>query len=328
MTQAFNWPAPTMITTNGIGMGVHQTGETNPGPALVFVHGWPELAFSWRHQVAALAQAGYRCFAPDMRGFGATDRPSAITAYDQVTLCADLVGLLDAFAIKDAIFVGHDWGGLVVWEMARRHPTRVAGVISVCTPHRARLPFEPIAGMRARWGDDFYIVYFQQPGPAEALFEADLDKTFRFLQRSGPQTKAATATAPKDAPFLALHLALQAWDGDKAAPTLLSPQERQVYIDAYRISGFVGGLNWYRNFTRNWQASADVPDTVSQPSLMIMAEWDAALPPSACDGMEALIPDLEKHLIPRCGHWAPQEAPEAVNAMMLTWLARRFSVSA
>jgi microsomal epoxide hydrolase/non-specific protein-tyrosine kinase len=327
MTQAplngAGWPDAHRVDANGVTLSVHEAGPISNRPPLVFCHGWPELAFSWRHQVEALSALGWRCLALDMRGYGASSAPSAIEAYAMTALCGDLVGLLDAKGIDQAVFVGHDWGGLVVWDMARRHPDRVCGVVGVCTPHRKRLPFDPIAGMKARWGDDFYIVYFQQPGPAETLFEADLDKTFRFLQRTGPQVRAAAAAAPK-LPFLALQLQLQAVDAAPDAPTLLSPQDRAVYVDAYRQSGFRGGLNWYRNFSRNWADSATLPDTVSQPALMILAEWDAALPPSAADGMEEIVPHLEKRLIPQTGHWVQQEAPGPVNAAIADWLARTF----
>lgn len=323
MTTTATWPAPHRVATNGVTLSVHEAGPISDRPPLVFCHGWPELAYSWRHQVEALAAQGWRCLAPDMRGYGGSSCPDSIDAYALETLCADLVGLLDAKAIHDAIFIGHDWGGLVVWEMARRHPERVAGVVGVCTPHRRRLPFDPIEGMKARWGEDFYIVFFQEPGAAEAILEADIDKTFRFLQRTGAQSKAAAATAPP-LPYLALHLHLKAFDGAPDAPTLLSPEERAVYAEAYRRTGFRGGLNWYRNFSRNWRDSAHLPDTVAQPALMILAEWDSALPPSAAEGMEELVPHLERRLIPRAGHWVQQEAPNEVNAALVDWLARTF----
>lgn len=315
------WPTPQFIRVNGIRMALHAAGPQSDRPPLVFVHGWPELAYSWRHQVAALSAAGWRCLAPDMRGYGQSDCPDDVEAYDLPSLCGDLVGLLDHAGVEDAVFVGHDWGGLVVWEMARRHPECVRGVISVCTPHRARLPFEPMEGMRKRFGEDFYIVYFQDEGPAEELFEADLDRTFRLLQRSGPQGQsnarsgASVLTMPE--PFRSLPT-----PGDDA--TLLSAAERAVYVSAFAQSGFRGGLNWYRNFTRNWRLNAALPDAVHQPCLMILAELDEALPPSAAKDMGSLIADLRTVEIGGAGHSVMQEDPHAVNTAMLSWLAARF----
>ena len=149
--------------TNGIRMGFYEAGPKADRPPVVLCHGWPEIAFSWRHQIKALAEAGIRVIAPDQRGYGATDRPEPVDAYDLAHLTGDLVGLLDHLKIDKAIFVGHDWGGFVVWQMALRHRDRVAGVVGVNTPHYDRAPSDPIELMRKRFGDQMYIVQFQNP---------------------------------------------------------------------------------------------------------------------------------------------------------------------
>lgn len=165
---SIGFPDPTMVSTNGIDMAVYEAGPKDGFP-VVLCHGFPELAYSWRHQLPALAAAGYRVIAPDQRGYGRTSRPDAVDAYDMVHLTGDLVGMLDALGLRKAVFVGHDWGGLVVWQMPLMHADRVEGVIGVNTPFLARPPIDPIMGMKALYGEDMYIVYFQKPGEADAV---------------------------------------------------------------------------------------------------------------------------------------------------------------
>lgn len=304
--------------TNGIRMGYYEAGPAGDAPPLVLCHGWPELAFSWRHQIRALADAGLRVIAPDQRGFGATDAPKEVQAYDLEQLTADLVGLLDHLGIAKAIFVGHDWGGFVVWQMALRHAARVAGVVSLNTPHLPRAPVDPIAILRQRLGDSMYIVHFQDPSrSADAIFDSHVEQTFDcFMRKPAPVTGA---------PNLAFPRTVAAYDArrDTRAP-ILTPQEKQVFVDTYRRTGFSGGINWYRNMTRNWERSATLDPVVRVPALMIMAEDDAVLPPSAADGMERLVPDLEKYLVHGSGHWTQQEQPEVVSAKLIEWRRRRF----
>ena len=162
------FPEPTMVRTNGIDMAVYEMGPKD-GVPVVMCHGFPELAYSWRHQLPALAAAGYRAIAPDQRGYGRTSRPANIPDYDMPHLTDDLAGMLDALGLKKAVFCGHDWGGMVVWQMALYHPERVSGVIGVNTPFLARPPMDPIMAMRALYGENMYIVYFQKPGDADAI---------------------------------------------------------------------------------------------------------------------------------------------------------------
>ena len=318
--------------TNGIRMGYYEAGPKTDAPPVVLCHGWPELAFSWRHQIKALAAAGIRVIAPDQRGYGATDRPQAVEAYDLEQLTADLVGLLDHLRIEQAIFVGHDWGGFVVWQMPLRYRARVAGVVGINTPHTARAPIDPIQILRKRFGETMYIVQFQKDGhEVDALFDSHVEQTFDcFMRKPMPQPKAA-ATEPAAgigaAPTLNLAFPqiVAAYNAavDPRQP-ILSAQEKQVFIDAFRRSGFTGGINWYRNMTRNWERCAELDPVVRVPALMIMAENDAVLPPSAADGMDKLVPDLEKHLVRDSGHWTQQEQPQELSDKLIEWRRRRF----
>jgi pimeloyl-ACP methyl ester carboxylesterase len=322
-------PPVQSVQTNGVRMAYYETGARG-GVPVVFCHGFPELAFSWRHQLAALGAAGRWAIAPDQRGYGLTERPQAVEAYDVENLTADLVGLLDHLGIEKAIFCGHDWGGFVVWQMPLRHPDRVAGVIGLNTPFIPRSPGDPIAIMRARLGDEMYIVHFQKPGEADAVLDRDVEKTMNFFMRRPPPGAAASAgfateRKPGDPSAFALVNILKVYDPTfDPREKFLTDDEFAVFVDTFRRTGFTGGINWYRNFTRNWERSGGLTDKVEVPSLMIMAENDAVLPPSAADGMEAFVSDLEKTLIRDCGHWTQQERPGAVNAAIIDWLDRRF----
>jgi len=306
--------------SNGIRMGYYEAGPMSALPPMVLCHGWPEIAFSWRHQIQALAAAGIRVIAPDQRGYGATERPPAVEAYDLEQLTADLVGLLDHLRIERAVFVGHDWGGFVVWQMPLRHPARVAGVASLNTPHLPRAPVDPIQIMRKRFGEQMYIVQFQAPGrEVDAIFDSHVEQTFDcFMRKPLPRPMPAV-------PNLAFPQTVAAYDAaaDPRTP-ILSAEEKQVFVDSFRRSGFSGGIHWYRNMTRNWQRSAELDPVVRVPALMIMAENDAVLPPSATDGMERLVPDLEKHLVHDSGHWTQQEKPQEVSDTLIDWHRRRF----
>lgn len=319
---SYRWPEPKFVETNGLRMAVYSEGR--PGhPAVVLSHGFPELAFSWRHQLKPLAQAGFHVIAPDQRGYGLTSRPERIEDYDIHHLTGDLVGLLDAMNIPKAVFAGHDWGGFVVWAMASLHPDRTAGVIGLNTPHLPRAPMDPIALMRMAYGEDMYIVYFQKPGVAEAILEKDIAKTMRFFYRRSGLTIAEFEKRPASERNLALANALQTDESGWPGKVFLNDAELAYYVEGFR-NGFRGGVNWYRNFTRNWETTAGVDQKISIPCLMIMAEHDIVLRPSMADNMEALVPDLEKHLIKDSGHWTQQEQPEETTRVMREWLLKRF----
>jgi len=332
-------PEPDYIDTNGIRMAVHVAGPED-GLPVVLCHGWPELAFSWRHQVPALAQAGFRVYCPDQRGYGRTDKPEAVESYDIHHLTGDLVGLLDAYGHETGVFVGHDWGGIVTWHIPLLHPHRVRGNVGVNTPFIPRLSDDPIKLMRQAYGERMYIVQFQDYGVADKRLAEDTAKTFRFMMRTyediwdavDPATNSGSGSIPDgrkvdpDQPGGAMEIVELATSDESLWPgrVFLSDAELKVFVDMFEKTGFTGGINWYRNFTRNWETTADMPQIVHTPGLMIMGQYDVALPPRMADGMEKYVPNLEKHVVERCGHWTQQEHPETVNRLMIDWLNRTF----
>jgi pimeloyl-ACP methyl ester carboxylesterase len=302
-----------------IELSVHEAGA---GPAVVMCHGFPELAYSWRHQLATLAEAGFRAIVPDMRGYGASDSPDAIEDFDLEHLTADVVGLLDALDIEKAVISGHDWGGFVAWAMPVLYPERTLGVIGVNTPN---FPFPTTARYRSMVDadDKVYILWFQESGVAEAFLDKRTGIVFEKLMRRGVPPEQALAQAQRDGvdfnPFLRIDAI-----GSIGEP-LLTPAELDYYTRAYQNTGFRGGINWYRNIDRNAERLPEVGTTkLHLPSLMITAEWDPAIPPALAAGMPEICSDLEMHMIEGCGHWTQQEKPEELSALMLDWLTRRF----
>jgi len=318
------FPQPTMVTTNGIQLAVYEQGEGLP---VVLCHGFPELAFSWRHQLPSLTKVGYHAIAPDQRGYGASDKPAAVEAYRIDHLCDDLVGLLDAKGIKQAVFCGHDWGGAVVWMMPVLHADRVAGVIGVNTPMSLPSPQPPIATLRQFRGSDNYMVKFQEPGLADKALAADVRKTFQlFMRRGGLFNAQEFAKLPADAPerkfqlLKMLEQPVESFGGE----VFLSDADLDVFVRTYQKTGFTGGINWYRNIDRNWELTKDRPRNVEVPCMYVGAEDDVVLPPSSANGMEKFIPQLEKSTIKACGHWTQQERPEEFNQVVIDWLQRHF----
>lgn len=312
-------PPARTLSTNGVRLSVHEAGPRNASP-VILLHGFPELAYSWRHQLPALAAAGRWAMAPDQRGYGASDRPEPVEAYAMEALTGDMIGLLDAVEAERAIWVGHDWGGLVAWELARRHPERTAGVVGLNTPFLPRPLKDPVSLLRERFGPTHYIVWFQHRLGPELVFEADLRRSFRFFMR---RTDGRERPGPERAKLGALQNAFEFFRPNPEHQ-LLSDAELEVYVAAFRLSGFRGPINWYRNLAANWESSAGLPDHVAAPALMITAELDPFLPPELAEGMERFVPDLETAMVRGSGHWTQQERPEAVNGLLLDWLDRRF----
>ncbi len=306
-------------------LAVYEAGPRDGGgPPVVLLHGFPELAFSWRAQVAALAAAGRRVLAPDQRGYGASARPEAVEAYAMRELVDDAIALLDEAGAERAIWVGHDWGGFVAWALAQTRPERTAGVVGLNTPFQPRGRRPPLEALARRHGPEMYVLYFQQPGAADALFDADVERSLRFfLARPPSGAKGGGAPLPLD-----LQNSFARFDpGADRRPPLLADADLAVFVDAYRRAGFTGGLNWYRNLENNWRAREGVADHVAAPALMITAELDAALPPALAEGMQRFAPDLETHLVRGSGHWTQQEKPDEVNRLLIDWLDRRFPLS-
>jgi pimeloyl-ACP methyl ester carboxylesterase len=309
---------------SGMEMAYYEAGARE-GVPIVLCHGFPELAFSWRHQLKAFEAAGRWVIAPDQRGYGLSSRPEAVSDYDMEHLTGDLVGLLDHLGVEKAIFCGHDWGGIVVWQLPLMHRGRVAGVIGLNTPFMPRAPLDPIGLMRMRFGPDMYIVWFQTPGDADAVLAADVEKTMRFFMRKPAALQAAAAQPVEGGSTFAFKELLQRWDASDAGSQLLTPEELAAFVESFQRTGFTGGINWYRNFTRNWERSEGLPARIDGlPCLMITAEKDAVLTPAMAEGMPGLIGDLEMHMVHGSGHWTQQEKPEEVNRLILGWLDRRF----
>jgi pimeloyl-ACP methyl ester carboxylesterase len=306
------------IREPGITLAVHEAGS---GPPVVLCHGFPELAYSWRHQIPALAAAGFRVIVPNQRGYDGSDAPEAVEAYDLEHLTGDLVGLLDTLGVARAVFVGHDWGGFVTWAMPVLHPERVAGLVGVNTPYMA---FPPTDVLRQVFPDDdkLYILWFQKPGVAEAVLDAHRRLVFDKLMRrgTGRGSMMRAGREGRDAnPFRRLE------SMEPSGAPLLGEADIEAYAQAYARHGFRGPINWYRNVDHNKQQYPDIgARPVEAPCLMITAEWDAALPPELAAGMPALCPDLETHLIRECGHWTQQEKPDELNRLLVDWLTRRF----
>lgn len=314
-------PEPKTIRSNGIELAVYEHGPAK-GIPVVLLHGFPELAYSFRHQLQALGDAGYRVLAPDQRGYGASSCPAAVEDYDIDHLTGDLVGMLDAFDIGKAVFVGHDWGGTVAWAMPLLHPDRVLGIVGVNMPFVAQPEIDPVLALATEYGEDMYVVQFQKPGVAEAVLEKDVAKSFRFFMRKNAITMEEFRGAPKDNLNTTLLQAFAREEAQWQGEPVLNPEELQVFVDAFKRTGFAPALNWYRNMTRNWHRLKGLEQKVSQPCLLIMAENDF-LAPSA-EGMESFVPDLEKTLIRGCGHWTEQEYPYRTTAILADWLKRRF----
>ncbi|MBI2826513.1 MAG: alpha/beta hydrolase [Planctomycetia bacterium] len=321
---AVAWPKPRYVQTGGIRLAVYEQGTGLP---VVLCHGFPELAYSWRHQLPALSAAGFQAIAPDQRGYGASDRPADVAAYNIVELCKDMVGLLDAKGIKRAVFCGHDWGGFIVWTMPLLYPDRVAGVIGVNTPMMRRPTSPPVQILRQFRGEDNYIVAFQKPDVADKLLAADVRKTFTLLMRRGGLFNAEEfAKLPADAPerkFQLLKMLEQPAES-YTGEVFLKPAEMDVFVDTYQKTGFTGGINWYRNIDRNWELTKDVEQKINVPCLYVGAANDVVLPPSSANGMEQMIADLEKQTIADCGHWTQQEKPDEFNRIVTDWLRRKF----
>jgi len=311
------FPEPHYIKTNGINMAVFEQGA---GPAVVLLHGFPELAFSWRHQIPALADAGFRAIAPDQRGYGLTDAPPNVEDYCADQLIADVHGLLDVLELETATFVGHDWGALVLWYMAMLAPERIERLIILNIPHSPRPLVDPIQIFRERLGNDFYIVNFQESDEADRAFAADPVHFFNMMMRKNQIRRAQFEQLPPEMQSLSL-LEVMARQESSGEP-LLTDVERDYFANAFANSGFTGPINWYRNWTRNWERLEGVAHTIDIPTLFIGAVDDVIISLKYIEGMKSRVTNLEVHMLEPCGHWTQQEHPEQVNKLILDWLRR------
>lgn len=281
------------VHANGIRFHYVEAGRGFP---VIFLHGFPELWYSWRYQLPALAAAGLRAIAPDLRGYGDTDKPPRIEDYDIHHLVGDVVGLMDALDIEKAALVGHDWGGIIVWMVAVMHPQRVERLVSLNVPYRGRPGFPPTARLREMVESGAqqlnYVLVFQEPGRAEGIFAQDLPGRLRRL-----------------------------YEGVAGRPDFLSDEDFQVFLQAFQEGGLTGPLNYYRNIDRNWETTQHLHEQqVTCPALVVMTDKDPVLRPEMAEGMERWVPALRLEMLRDCGHWTQQERPEDVNRLLLDFL--------
>ncbi|MEE8457602.1 MAG: alpha/beta hydrolase [Acidimicrobiia bacterium] len=279
------------IETNGVTLAVDDQGA---GDAVVLLHGFPELAYSWRYQIPALVDAGYRAVSFDQRGYGASSKPPNVTDYSLEILIEDVIGLLDRLGIDEATLIGHDWGSIVGWTAAIVHPDRISRVVSLNVPYRgACIGFPTTDVIREKLADRFgYVLMFQDEGVVEAMFAADPDAWLRGI--------FSMVAGNKD---------------------FLTDGEFNVFADAFRAGGVTGPVNWYRNIDANAEKFASYLDApISQPTLMLAADADPVLPVSLIDGMDRWVPDLTTLVIEGSGHWTQQEQPGAVSEAIIEWL--------
>ena len=299
-------------------MAVYEQGE---GPAVILLHGFPELAYSWRHQLPALAKAGYRAIAPDQRGYGNTAAPPNVSDYRVEDLIGDVHGMLDALELESAIFIGHDWGAILLWYMAILAPDRIEKLIILNIPYFRRPPIDPITMMRQRYGDGFYIVNFQDSDEADRVFAEDPAHFFDVVMRHRQISRQRFDSLPPARKVVNFIRSLkQEWHSGE--PLLLA-EERDYYAAAFAKSGFTGPINWYRNWTHNWRITAGVDPTIRMPTMFIGAVDDVIVAPEQIEAMKPLVTDLTIHMLEECGHWSQQEKPAAVNGLILDWLVQR-----
>lgn len=281
------------MEVNGASLAVDDRGTGDP---VVLLHGFPELAYSWRNQIPPLVDAGYRVISFDQRGYGGSSRPDAIEAYDLEHLVGDVVGVLDRLGIDEATIVGHDWGSIVAWTTAVTRPERVSRVVSLNVPYRGACFGFPTTDVLAEQfeGRFGYVLMFQEEGKAEAGFAADPQSWLMGFYAGGARGREFMTT-----------------------------DEFAIYVDAFTAGGITGPVNWYRNIDRNAGALAHTLDApITQPTLVIAADSDPVLPLSLTEGMDRWIEDLDVVVVEDCGHWTQQEQPEAVNSALIGWLNR------
>jgi len=308
------------IQTNGINMHIAEAGE---GPLVLLIHGFPELWYSWRHQLPALAEAGYHAVAPDVRGYGDTDKPHEIEAYAMREMVADYLGVLDALGEDKAVIVGHDWGALMSWTTAALHPERFRAVVGMSVPYLPRGPVPPLQMMDAMFKDKFfYILYFQEPGVAEAEFEADVRRSLGlFIWGASGEARGVSgfATAMTNKP--ADSKLFDNVPDVEGMPPWTSEEDLDYYVEKFTKGGFRGPLNRYRCMDIDHEQLPEMENRkIDLPALFVYGEADGALSFSPMDPMKQLVPNLKLVSFPGAGHWTQQERPKETNEALIAFL--------
>ncbi|MDX1490714.1 MAG: alpha/beta hydrolase [Pseudohongiellaceae bacterium] len=307
------------ITVNGLNIKIAEAGDS--GPYVLMAHGWPESWYSWRHQMVALAEAGYRVIAPDMPGYGDSDAPEKLEQYTAHNVSAILVGILDELGVDKAFLVSHDFGTIVCWTTVQLYPERFIGFAPTSVPYFGRHSRSPIDLWQERYGDNFYyILYHQEPGVAEAEYDADPEGLLiRMFQSPGykskePQIKDTKRSAGGYIPRRGEPFGLPDW---------LDQEDFDYYVAAFKKAGFRGGVNYYRNFHRNWEFSERFAGKkVQVPTCFIAGSRDLVLAKATKEDLERKMPagveDLRGvHLIDNIGHWLQQESPDELNKLLI-----------
>jgi pimeloyl-ACP methyl ester carboxylesterase len=311
-----------IVETNGIKMHIAEKGE---GPLVLMCHGFPEFWYSWRHQLPALADVGYHAVAPDQRGYGQTDRPESIDAYNIFELVADLVGLVNALGEDQAVIVGHDWGAPVAWHCALLRPDIFKGLILLSVPYFARSwdNIRPTEMMKIMQGDGhFYQLYFQETGKVEKELEENVRETML------KSLYTASANPPPNRRWHFLFRKEQRFIDSlympDTLPDWLTEEDVNIFTKSFEQTGFRGAVNWYRNIDRNWERSSFLSEAkILQPTLFIAGENDATVDMnrSAFDNMEKSVLQLKKKIMmPGTGHWIQQERPREINDLIIDFL--------
>lgn len=314
-------PTLRFVQANGIKMRIAEMGS---GPLVVLLHGWPESWYSWRHQLPALAAAGFHVVAPDMRGYGKTDAPAAVDDYGIQKLTDDVTGLVDALGEKNAVVVGHDWGSAVAWYCLLLHPDRFRGLVAMSVPYGGRAAESPIETLKKTYADNFfYMLYFQEPGIAEKEFDADPRGILSRLYVA-PDTlrEAPTIVDPKRA--------AGGWIARLGAPSeaqsWFTQADLDYYVGEFRQAGFRGGLNYYRNISRNWETTPQLAGAkIAQPVLFLAGAKDSVIRGATAEQLTASMSktatDLRAvKLYPGVGHWVQQQRPDEVNRAIIEFL--------
>jgi pimeloyl-ACP methyl ester carboxylesterase len=303
------------ISANAIDIFIVEEGR---GPLVILCHGWPELSFSWRHQMPALAAAGFRVVSPDMRGFGRSSAPTDIAVYSIFDLVGDMVRLTEALGEEHAVIIGHDWGAQVAWHCALFRPDVFKAVAGLSVPFGRRGSGPPLDTLRKQGVGDFYWHYFQTPGVAERELERDVERSFREIMFG----RGISLLVNPGEGFLGQGPA------PKRLPDWLDEKDLAFFVSSFTRTGFRGGLNWYRNIDRNWRLTAPWHKArLLQPALFIAGSHDPVITgvigEKRLNDMDAVMPRLtRKIIIEDAGHWIQQERPAEVNAALLAFLKK------